>query len=503
MAESADIIEIAKRRGFFWQSSQIHGAVAGFYDYAHLGTLLRRKWENVWRRFFIGMDDNFYEIRASVLMPEAVFKASGHLEHFVDPVVKCVKCGHSERADHILESELKENFEGLTPEEMNELIKKHNIRCPKCKGPLDSAGVFNMLFPMNVGAGKDVQKVYLTGETAQGAYVNFKQEFEALRRQLPMGLAIIGKAFRNEIAPRNALIRMREFAQAELQIFFDPDTISEHPRFKEVAKYRLLLFPVANRKAGKVEGMSCEMAVRKLKLPRFYVYHMARIQQFYLDVLKLPKAKFRFRQLSDEEKAFYNKYHWDVEANTNSFGWSEIGGLHFRTDHDLKGHQEVSGISMEVNIEGKKFIPNVLELSFGIDRNIYLLLDLFYRKEKERDVISFPRLLSPYDVAVFPLVNKDKIPEKAEEVKEMLREDNVKTFFDVSGSIGRRYRRMDEIGVAFCVTIDHQTLKDDTVTIRERDSMKQIRVKIEKLNNTIKELINYEYPFEKAGKLIK
>jgi len=492
-----DIIDIAKRRGFFWQSSLIHGGAAGFYDYAHLGTLLKQKWERQWRRFFLGLDDNFYEISTSVIMPEDVFKASGHLKHFVDPVVKCSKCGSTERADHILESELKESFEGMTPEELTGMIKKHNLKCPKCKGPLESTGVFNMLFPMDVGAGKDIQKAYLTGETAQGAYVNFKLEFEALRRRLPMGLAIIGKAFRNEIAPRNALIRMREFSQAELQIFFDPDTITEHPRFKDVARYKLMLLPISNRKSGKVVEMACESVVSKLKLPMFYVYHMAKIQQFYINLLKLPKTKFRFRQLSDEEKAFYNKYHWDIELDLPSLGgWKECAGCHYRTDHDLKGHQEVSGEKMVVDVDGKKVLPHVLELSFGVDRNVYALFELALTEEKvkgeERTILKFPRVVSPFDAGIFPLVNKDKLPKKAREIQDMLEQAGYNIFYDGSGSIGRRYRRIDEIGVAAGITIDYDSLKRQDVTLRDRDSMGQIRVKIKKLPDVLKEFLNGE-----------
>ena len=500
MVDSKDIVEIAKRRGFFWQSSLIHRGPAGFYDYAHVGTLLKRKWENQWRRFFIGLEDNFFEIQTSVIMPKEVFKASGHLEHFVDPVVKCSKCGNTERADHILEDVLHENFEGLTTEEMTDLIKKHNIKCPKCKGPLESTDVFNMLFPMDVGAGKDIKKTYLTGETAQGAYTNFKLEFDALRKQLPMGLAIIGKAFRNEIAPRNAIIRMREFCQAELQIFFDPDTIAEHPRFSEISKVKLNLFPVSNRKTGKIESVSCDDVVKNLKLPKFYVYHMARIQQFYLDILKLPKERIRFRQLSDEEKAFYNKYHWDIEMDLPSLGgWKEVAGCHYRTDHDLKGHQEVSGEKMVVDVEGKKVLPHVLELSFGVDRNIYSLLELAYTEEKERTVLKFPRLVSPFDAGIFPLVKKEGLPEKAREIQRMLEEAGFNIFFDQSASIGRRYRRIDEIGVAAGITVDFDSLKKNDVTLRDRDSMKQVRVKISDLPEILKKFQNGE-KLESLGK---
>jgi glycyl-tRNA synthetase len=421
-------------------------------------------------------------------MPENVFKASGHLESFVDPIVKCKKCGTTERADHIIESELKETFEGLSPEDLSKLIKKHRIKCPKCKGPLDEAGILNMMFPIDVGTGSEKKRAYLSPETAQGAYLNFKREFECLRRKLPLGLAILGKAYRNEISPRNALIRMREFSQAELQIFFDPDKINEHNNFKEVEKYKLRILKKENREKDKID----DVQAKDVKLPKFYVYHMVRVQQFFLDILKIPKEKFRFKELNDEEKAFYNKYHWDVEIFLEDIGWKEVAGVHYRTSHDLDGHQKVSKQDMSVSLDAKKFVPHVLELSFGIDRNIYALLILSYDEDKERVIFRFPRSVAPYDAAVFPLVNKDNLPEAAKEMKELLQNLGFGIFYDESGSIGRRYRRMDEIGVAATITIDHQTLEDGTVTLRDRDTMDQVRIKKEDLCLKLKQFLDGE-----------
>ncbi len=488
---STDKIEdVAKRRGFFWTSSEIHGGISGLYDYAHLGTLMKRKFENIWRNYFLSLNDNFYEIEGCDITPESVFVASGHLQNFVDPIVKCRKCGATERADHILEDVLKESFEGLTQKELTELIKKHSIKCGKCKGPLEEVGILNMMFPLVVGTGKEI-KAYLRPETAQSAYVNFRREFECLRKQLPLGLAIIGKAYRNEISPRNVLIRMREFTQAELQIFFDPDKINEHEDFASVKDYKLRLFTVDGRKTNKLEEITCSEAAKKL--PKFYVYHMAKIQQFYLDILKLPIGSFRFRELSDEEKAFYNKYHWDIELSLDG-EWKEVAGIHYRTDHDLSGHQKVSKQDMSVSIDGKKFIPHVLELSFGVDRNIYALFVLGYKEEKVKEetraIFTFPRLLAPYDCAVFPLVNKDMLPEKAIEIKKLLQSVGFNIFYDASGSIGRRYRRADEIGVPACITTDNQTLEDNTVTLRDRDSMKQSRVKINDLCAALRKFLD-------------
>ncbi len=500
MQKENKIEEIARRRGFFWRSSEIYGGLSGLYDYAHLGTAMKRKWENLWRSYFIEMDDSFFEIEAADMMHENVFVASGHVKSFVDPVVKCKKCGNLERADHIVESELKENFEGMSVNELDGLIKKHNIKCPKCGGTLQDVGVLNMMFPLSVG---NDAKAYLRPETAQAAYVNFHREFETLRKKLPMGLAIVGKAYRNEISPRNLLMRMREFTQAELQVFFNPDKINEHEKFEEISNYKLRLFPVEEIKSNKIIELTCEEAVKKLNMPKFYVYYMAKIQQFYFDVIKLPPQIFRFRQLSDEEKAFYNKYHWDIELYLENLGgFKEVAGLHYRTDHDLKGHEKVSKQDMSVFVDGKKFVPHVLELSFGVDRNIYALLELFYEEEKDRTVFRFPRLLAPYDCAVFPLVNKDNLPEKSQEIKKMLQDAKFSVFYDDSGSVGRRYRRMDEIGVGTCITIDKDTIENNTATLRDRDSMKQVRVKIKELSSVLQKFLKGE-DVDKLGSLVK
>lgn len=473
----ADRVEdVAKRRGFFFPSSEIYGSMSGFYDYGHLGTLVKRRFESLWRGYFLPLNDNFYEIETSAIMPESVFVASGHLKSFVDPIVKCAKCGFSARADHILEDVLKESFEGLSPEDLSALMKKHHVKCEKCKGPLEEVGILNMMFPVTVGTGKEA-KAYLRPETAQGAFVTFRLAWEHLRRKLPLGLAIIGKAYRNEISPRNALIRMREFTQAELQIFFDPDSIHEHEDFSAVKDYALRLFAVPDRKTNTIREVPCSELAKKL--PKFYVYHLAKIQQFYLDVLAVPKEKFRFKELSDEEKAFYNKYHWDIQVDIGE--WTEIGGLHYRTDHDLTGHANISRQRMEVSAGGKKFVPHVLEISMGVDRNVFALLALGFREDTERVMFALPRRVAPFDAALFPLVSRDGMPEKALVIKKMLEKAGFSVFYDGSGSIGRRYRRMDEIGVALCITVDSETLSGNTVTLRDRDSMKQVRVSIGEL----------------------
>jgi len=501
LTKAEKIEDVAKRRGFFWPGSEIHGGVSGLYDYGHLGTLLKRRFENLWRKYYLD-EHNFYEIETTNIMPEPVFVASGHISNFIDPVARCKKCGTAHRADHIMEEFLNESFEGMTPQQLTELIKKHNVKCPNCKGPLEDVAVLNMMFPLHLGTGNGI-RAFLRPETAQGAYVSFKRVYEHLRRQLPIGLAIVGKAFRNEISPRNLLIRQREFTQAEVQIFFDPDQINIHPRFEEIGDYILRLYSIADRKSATITEISCIEAVKKLKMPQFYVFYLAKIQKFYLDVLKLPRDKFRFRELSEEERAFYNKLHWDVELDLESLGgFKEVGGLHYRTDHDLAGHQNVSREKLAVTINGRTFIPHVIEESFGVDRNVFALLDLGYTEEPDRLIFKFPRILSTYDAAVFPLVGKDGLPQKAQAIFQLLCDAGFIVFYDESGSIGRRYRRMDEIGTAASITIDHETLENETVTIRDRDSMKQIRVPIDDLVSKLKLFIAGE-DIVKLGEVIK
>lgn len=482
------ITAIALKRGFFWPTAEIYGGKSGFYSYGHLGKAMKTKFEKLWREHFLSEVENSYEIQGSMILPEQVFIASGHLENFNDPLIECKTCHFRFRADQFLEDQ-GINPENMTIEEMSKIITDKHLKCPKCSSwHLSSVKWFNMMFPISLGAAGVKDMAYLTPETAQAAYLAFKREFEATRKKLPLGIAIIDKAFRNEISPRQSFFRLREFTQAELQIFFDPSELDkiDEKRWKGISKYKLLLLP---QKAKTIQEISCDEASKKLKIPKFYLYHMALVQQFYLEKLNIPKINFRFRELGEKERAFYNKIHWDIELNLETLGgFKEFAGIHYRTDHDLLGHEKHSKENLKVFWNNKSFVPHVLELSFGIDRNIWALLDIFYKEEKEnnRTIFTFAKTMAPIDVAVFPLVSREKMPEKALEIYNMLKkETSLSCFYDEVDSIGRRYRRQDEIGTPFCITIDSQTMKDDTVTIRERDSMKQKRVKIGKLKEEL------------------
>ncbi len=491
MPTTQELATFFKKKGFIYPSSEIYGGLAGFYDYGHLGTPLKHNFENVWRKYFLSLDDNYHELETANIMHTKVFKASGHLDNFIDPVVKCSKCDFFDRADHFIEKATKKRQEGLTPEQLTLLIQKNNLVCPQCKSSFQPVSVLNMMFPVNLGVGTS-QVGYLRPETAQSPYVNFKLQHELLRKKLPLGLALIGRAYRNEISPRNLTLRQREFTQAELQIFFNPSKINEHPYFPLVADTKLSCLLVQDREKGIVQERSAQELV-SLGLPQFYVYHLVVIQKFYLEQLKIPVEKFRLYQLSDQEKAFYNKYHFDIEVELSEHGFTEVGGLHYRTDHDLVGHQKISQQNMEILDEasGNRFIPHVLELSFGVDRNVYALLDLNYEDNKERGnvVLHLPSQLTPTFCAVFPLVkNNPQVAALAEEVYHSLK-SSYTTLYDEGGSIGRRYARCDEQGVKYCLTIDFDSLEDHAVTIRDRDTTKQERVKITQLKEKLSGLL--------------
>lgn len=495
MVELDEIINIASKRGFFFATAEIYGSKAGFWTYGHLGVLMKRKFESLWRDYFLSLDSNFLEIEGSSILPRKVFEGSGHLSNFKDPMVECLKCRTRYRADSLIEDKTKKTVTDI--KDMQIIVSREKLKCPKCGGEFGEVKFFNMMFDVKIGALAE-EEAYLSPETAQNPFLSFKREFFALREKLPLGLAMIGKAYRNEISPRQGFFRLREFTQAELQIFLDPKDIDKYEGWSKIKKNKV---SAVLSKKEKTSEVSLEELNIKHKIPKYYLFLLDRINDFYISRLKIPKQKLRFRQLGEDERAFYNKIHFDLELDLTSLGgFKEVAGLHYRGEHDLLGHQKHSGMNLGVVSDGKKILPHVIEVSFGVDRNIFSLLDIFYKTDKERVLFTFPSNLAPFEVAVFPLVNKDGLYEKAKDVFGLVSK-HYKTLLDFSGSIGRMYRRVDEIGVPAMITIDYDTLKDNTVTLRERDSMNQIRVNTSELVKTIEKFLSGQ-KLERLGKVI-
>jgi glycyl-tRNA synthetase len=436
------IVSLCKRRGFVFQSSEIYGGLNGAWDYGPLGVELKRNLKNYWWHVTVDQRDDVVGMDGSILTHPAVLKASGHVEGFSDPMIDCRTCKAHLRADQVVE-------------------KKGIRQCPNCGGKdLTAPRQFNLMFETQVGAATDESSIaYLRPETAQSIFAQFKNILEVSRKKLPFGIAQIGKAFRNEINPRNFTFRSREFEQMELEYFCRPE-----------------------------QGMDLLEYWKEERL------------KFYEDI-GIPRDKLHVLTVPDEERAFYSKGTYDIEYDF-PFGRQELEGIAYRTDYDLSQHQKASGKSLEYFDEETKqrFIPHVVEPSAGVDRTVLALICEAYSEDQAPDekgkletrlVLRFHPRIAPVKCGVFPLLkNNPQLVAKAKEIVALLRSD-MTAFYDESGAIGRRYRRQDEIGTPFGVTVDFETLgeKDaalrDTVTLRERDSMKQERVEIGDLVNTL------------------
>ncbi|MEF8874202.1 MAG: glycine--tRNA ligase [Candidatus Thermoplasmatota archaeon] len=491
MTDREELESMCKRRGFIWQSAEIYGGEAGFYDYGHLGAGLLDNWKREWKDFFLGLDENYHTIHTPNIHPYRVLEASGHVDHFSDVMVRCQRCGSSFRGDQLVEEETGENAEWMGKEDIGDKLEELNLSCPDCGGTFSEPEDFNMMFEVDLGPTGE-RKGFLRPETAQTAYLNFRREYRALRKKMPLGLATIGPAFRNEISPRKGVYRMREFQQAELQIFFVPEIHENvfNRKFEKIKDMKVRIKRAAEEKTKetKLENIA--------DIPPFYLYHLGEMYRFTSEVMDLDPENIRFRELSEEEKAFYNKIHFDLEVDFETIGgWKEISGLHYRSDHDLKQHQDGSNTKLSVPTDDGRKIPHVIELSFGIDRNIWALLDKGYHPGDDRAWLDLPGKLTPRQVAIFPLVRKDGLPEKSREVYDRLKED-FRVHWEKSGSIGKRYARNDEVGTRYCITVDYDTLEDDTVTIRDVKSTEQIRVSINESSEILRSLLEGEEKFQ-------
>jgi len=429
------LVSLCKRRGFIFQSSEIYGGLSSAWDYGPLGVELKKRVQDFWWKEMTQLHDNIVGLDAAILMHPKVWEASGHVENFTDPLVDCKDCKLRFREDMIPEENQKEH------------------KCPECGGELTEPRNFNLMFKTHIGpVENDSGTVYLRPETAQGIYVNFKNVTQSSRQKIPFGIAQVGKAFRNEITTKNFIFRTCEFEQMEMQYFIHPDEDKK------------------------------------------WFDHWKQERMDFYEKLGVRKEKLRFKEHGPDELAHYAKEAFDIQYEF-PFGWQELEGIHNRTDFDLKRHSEYSGkdIIYLDEVTREKYTPYIIETSAGLTRSVLMLLSDAYEEEDldgdKRVVMHFHPKVAPITVGVFPLVKKDGLSEIAKDIANNLKE-SFATFYDQGGAIGRRYRRQDEIGTPYCITVDYDTKEDKTVTLRFRDSMEQIRIKIDDIESTLKKEIN-------------
>jgi glycyl-tRNA synthetase len=474
-----ELMKIALERGFYFPSCEIYSdAQAGFWEYGPSGVSLKNKFLELWRRELVRRD-RMLEIDGSQIMSESVFEASGHLASFADPIIKCKNCKSTFRADRLIAETAQVMIPESAPlENFDKAISEKNVQCPKCKGEFENTRKFNMMF--KVGIGPEGETAYLRPETCQSIFVDFPRLFKTMRGKLPLGIAQVGKSFRNEISPRQSLLRLREFYQAEIEVFCNPNKLNEIEKFSEIQDTKIHV-----QIDSELKTMTCKEAVESGTIPnKFVAYYLGILTEFY-EKTGIDITKSRFRKLGEKEKAFYAEVAFDFEVET-SIGWLELVACNYRSDYDLSSHAKHSKEKFEVIDDDQKVLPHVFEISMGIDRSLYSILEHSSRidSENERTVLSLKPYLAPVHVGILSLVKKDGLKEKTDEIFM-----NIKTkcdaFLDHAGAIGRRYRRLDEVGAPLAVTIDHQTLEDNTVTVRDRDSMSQDRIKISELESFI------------------
>jgi len=481
MTKTLTIDEMAmfcKRKGFVFPSGELYGGLAGFWDFGPLGTELKKNVKDSWWQYHVRSREDLTGIDGSIVTHPKVWEASGHVASFVDVAVVCTKCKNKTKVDkHEIES----------------------VKCEKCGGDFENKGEFNPMFTTQVGPiAEDSLKSYLRPETAQLIFADFKQITDTTRLKLPFGIAQVGKAFRNEIAPRNFLFRCREFEQMEIEYFIDPEKKKECPY--EIPDIEVKVYSAEmQKKGGEPVKMKVEEALKKklIMLP-WHAYWLGTELNWFKD-LGANMENFRIRQHMPDEKSHYATDTWDLEYNF-PFGYKELQGIADRGTFDLSSHEKISKKSLEIMDEqaGKKVLPMVIsEPSLGVERAfLVFLFDAYSENDKGEVILKLNPKLAPIKAAILPLVKKDeKLVEKAKEIHTLLKTE-WNTTYDESGSIGRRYARNDEIGTPYCIVTDGQTTEDNTATIRNRDNGEQKRVKIENIKDLVRKLINSEIRFE-------
>ena len=557
---AADLMSLCKRRGFIWPSFEIYGGVAGMYDYGPLGCSLRNNIVDVWRAIYKGRE-GFIEIDSETVNPREVFKASGHVDEFSDYITYCTKCQAPFRADHLVK-EFFENADVLGPKELEQAFIDHDVKCPECGGELGPVDEFNLMFKTNIGPGSN-RVGYMRPETAQGIFVNYQNLYRYNREKMPMGVIQTGRGYRNEIAPRQGMIRMREFNMMEVELFVDPDD-KDWPRFKDIENEEIDLLP--NTGVGMIRttvGKAVEDGIIANRVLAYFVYTTKQL----LTRVGVDPARLRFRQHEKDEMAHYAADCWDAEALL-TYGWTEITGIADRGCWDLSRHAQFSGADLshfkrleepkeveimkikakhkalgplfkgkakdiaaameemspadvvdgkltvkvegeeivldsdlfevaavKEKITGERVVPHVIEPSHGLDRIFYTVLEHSYSRDAKEDytVLRLKPAVAPIKVGVFPLMEKDGLDDMARRIYESVHTHRVEAYYDGSGTIGKRYARMDEIGTPWCITVDYDSLPggehEGTVTIRDRDSKEQKRIPAEKAAAVIDELM--------------
>jgi glycyl-tRNA synthetase len=562
LSSAADkVFEVGKRRGFFWQSYEIYGGLSGMYDLGPYGMMLKENIMNEWKHHFIRKHQEIMaEIETPIIGPEVVYAASGHLESFTDPIVTCQRCGRKFRADQLIEEATGIKVEGKSNEELTEIIREKNVRCPVCGGELGEVKAFNLLFKTQIGP-YEGSNGYIRPELAQGMFLNFKRVYGVMREKLPLGIAQVGRVGRNEISPRQGMLRLREFTIMEFEFFFDPEKPG-HEEYVERVKNRVLRIlssddRIAGRKEPRTLTLSEAIEGGIIKTP-WLGYWMV-ISQEFLKSLGVPEENMYFEEKLPEERAHYSRQTFDQLVKTERWGWVEVSGHAYRGDYDLSRHALYSkqdlavfrqfetaivkrrkkvkvnravlgklfreratdlertiysmnpekveailkeGLALEIGGEkippeaisieeveekesGKRIIPHVVEPSFGVERLLYVVMEYGLKEKEDRLILSISPRLSPIKVAVFPLVEDDKLKSLARKIYEDFKQRGIPAVYDEDGSIGRRYARADEIGVPFAITVDFQSIEDGTVTVRDRDTWKQERVPSSGLTDSI------------------
>lgn len=544
------IVDLAKRRGFFWPSYEIYGGVAGFFDLGPLGTMLKANVVNLWREYFVlRHQDLVIEVETPFIAPEVLLKASGHLDHFTDPIVECLNCGRKYRADHLIEESTGLKVEGLSIDKLSSVVKERELRCPLCGGELSDVKTFNLLFKTTIGPySSDVG--YLRPEAAQGMFAAFKRVFVSMREKLPLGIAQIGRVARNEISPRQGMVRLREFTIMEVEFFHDPEG-EEPPWDRFSGKLRLLPAELRQKNEERPIEIDVIEAIEERVIKNKWLGYWMCVARDFLMGLGVNYSEMYFEEKMPYERAHYSAQTFDQLVKISRWGWIEVSGHAYRTDYDLRRHMEFSGQDMTVfkpfreprvvevervvidksilgkalgpslasfqeilrnlsleevkkalaasgetvviagfsvpreaikvvkeveKISGTKIVPHVAEPSFGAERLVLLVLDKAYVEEEGRVVLKIPKKIAPIKAAVFPLLEREELVRVARKIYEELMSLGLAVLYDENGSIGRRYARADEIGVPYAITVDFQTLSDETVTIRDRDTKQQIRV---------------------------